>query len=140
MIQQGKTAINILQELIAILTTRKETCEKILEKKPDAAIAEKLTSISEQSMQFIRALMEELTQFGDAVMAEVSRDNQYHMLWKQTMENIEHKNPAELSQNFMQMEEALKNIYNEFVDSSADMPTSLHELLIKQAESLSKMI
>lgn len=138
MIQQGKTSINILQELIAMLTTRKEIAGKILEKRPDAAITEMLSSSSHQSEEYIKALMEELTEFGDTVMGEVSRDNQYHKLWNQTMENIENKNLAELSQNFMQMEEALKNTYNEFVDFSTDTPTSLHELLIKQAEGLSK--
>ncbi|HVG41236.1 MAG TPA: hypothetical protein VM888_06465 [Chitinophagaceae bacterium] len=136
MLQEGKTPITILQELMAMLTTRKEACEKILGKSPDEETKAKLTTCTAQSDVFLNALMSELTQFGDAVMGEVERDNAYQNHWRDALKKADAASAMELYETFAVMEGSLAKTYNELVADGSELPDSLQELLKKQAQEI----
>ena len=89
---QSKTPVEIVQELIAIHTTRKEVVDKLKEIPVTGNVADKLPGIIKQSDQFISELMNELSNFGDAVQGSVDRDNEYQEIWKKGLQNIDAMN------------------------------------------------
>jgi DNA-binding FrmR family transcriptional regulator len=136
MLEEGKTAVTIVQELIAVLTTRKEACEKILKKNPGPEITKTLNTCATQSDGFINELMSELNQFGDAVMGEVDRDNAYQNRWREVLKKEDPMNAQELFKTFQTMEESLAQLYGQFAAEGAELPASLQELLQKQAQQV----
>jgi hypothetical protein len=133
---EGKTPVVILQELMAMLTTRKEACEKILSKNPNEETAVKLNECLVKSDEFISELMGELTQFGDSVMGEVNRDNEYQNLWRNALKNIDTASDMELYKTFLEMEKNLTQRYNELTADENELPVSLQELLQKQVQEI----
>lgn len=136
MVEEGKTPIVILQELMAMLTTRKEACEKMLSKNPNEEITAKLNECLGKSDEFISQLMDELTQFGDSVMGEVNRDNEYQNLWRNALKNIDTASAMELYKTFSEMEDNLGQTYSELTAEGNELPVSLQELLQKQAQEM----
>ena len=80
---QAVTPVQVIQEIIAMLTTRKEAIEK-LKSKPDAgSLAADFNAYARQTDDFISGLQRELSAFGDGVMSDVDRNNAYHGLWRE---------------------------------------------------------
>ncbi len=136
MTQEGKTPVIILQELMAMLTTRKEAAEKILAASPEPEAAASLSQCVAQSDQFLAALLSELTEFGDAVMGEVDRENEYQDLWREAMKKTGEPGAAELTTVFGSMEDKLVQSYNEISRDGIELPASLQKLLQTQAKEL----
>lgn len=135
--EEKKTPVIILQELIAVLTTRKEPCENIIQKNPrQEGAVNNLKSCNEQSTQYINELMSELSEYGDAVMGEVDRNNKYHDLWYQALTNFNSTSELELLKIFEAMEGSLAELYRGFADVSAELPLTLQETLTKQTQGL----
>lgn len=134
--QEVKTPVIITQELLAILTTRKEACEKIIKKNPGPEITKTLNTCASQSDGFINELMTELNQFGDGVMGEVDRDNAYQNLWREAFKNSDTMDAQELFKTFQAMEDSLAQQYGQFAVEGAELPASLQELLQKQAQQV----
>ena len=131
-----KTPVQIIQELIAIHTIRKEAGERLKHTQLAAADAATLTAASRQSEQFITELMEELSGFGDGVSADVSRDSAYHTLWANALENIDTMNAQAASDTFRSMENALAESYRQYLDTETELPDSIREMLTAQAGKL----
>lgn len=124
---QTKSPVEIVQELIAIHTTRKEAVEKL--QLPEGAQ-------SQQSDQFIAALMSELSNFGDAVQSEAGRENEYQTTYKKILPEIDNMTPQQHQQAFGELEAKLKEVYDRLMETKDELPESLQTILTQQKEQL----
>lgn len=138
--EQKKSPVEIVQKLIAIHTTRKEASEKMGNNKASLTLEVKLKSAAEQSDRFIKALLNELSQFGDAVQSEVNREDEYQETWNEAIVNIDTVDASSLSGILKKLENTLVNIYSEIIDSHNDLPGTLNDLLISQVEELKQTL
>jgi ABC-type transporter MlaC component len=133
---QNKTPVEIVQELIAIHTTRKEVVDKLKEKQVTGNGTGELSAITQQSDQFITELMNELSNFGDAVQGDVDRENEYQVICKKALANIDTISPQEYQRTFEALEQSLKKIYENILNTASELPASFQEILTKQAGKL----
>ncbi|HEX8279428.1 MAG TPA: hypothetical protein VF540_12065 [Segetibacter sp.] len=139
--QEQKTSpVEIVQKLIAIHTTRKEASEKMGNNNASLPLQGKLQSAAEQSDRFLKALLNELSQFGDAVQSEVNREDEYQQTWNNAMVHIDTADASALSDTLQSLENTLFNIYSEIIDSYHDLPVSLNDLLISQVKELKQAL
>lgn len=138
--QQKKSPVEIVQKLIAIHSTRKEVSERMAKNSAAQHLQERLKSVAAQSDRFTKALLNELSQFGDAVQSEVNREDEFHEIWNTLMANIDTMDTSLLSETFKQSENSVINIYSQILDSHHDLPVSLHELLINQLKELKQTL
>lgn len=132
----AKTPVEIVQELIAIHTTRKEAVDKLTTKAPGEELTAKLSTSAQQSDRFIAELMDELSNYGDSVQAGVDRENEYQVLWKETLSNIDGMNQEEYRQVFEKLEDSLHQFYAGIKETGTELPASLQEIVTNQAEAL----
>lgn len=130
---QTKTPVEIVQELIAIHTTRKEAVAKL--KLSESSNAQAATA-DQQSDQFIAALMNELSTFGDAVQSEAGRENDYQTTYKKMLAEIDTMSTQQHEQTFQELEEKLKAVYQTILETKNDLPESLQKILTEQKEQL----
>ena len=130
---QTKTPVEIVQEMIAIYTTRKEAIEKLKLSESSSAQA---STAAQQSDQFIEALMSELSAFGDAVQSEAGRENDYQTTYKKMLAEIDTMSPQQHEQTFQELEEKLKAVYQTLLETKNDLPESLQKILTEQKEQL----
>lgn len=133
---QTKTPVQIIQELIAVHTSRIELVQKCEGKSLVPDVAGKLASARQQSETYTAALLSELSEFGDAVMASVDNQNEYQVMYKNALGQLDAMTPREAEQTFLSLEEALKNIYRAMLQTGSELPASLQELVSKQAKEL----
>jgi hypothetical protein len=133
---QQRTPVEIVQELIGVHATRKEASEKIMQNKAGNSIYEQAGNAAKQSDGFIAELMSELSQFGDAVGAEASRDNPYQETYKQAIPQIEEGDASYLQQTFQQLEQSLHATYRQIAETQTGLPESVKEMVRKQQQAL----
>lgn len=138
--QQKKSPVEIVQKLIAIHTTRKEASERMIKNDSSRDMQDKLKSVAAQSDSFMKALLNELSQFGDAVQSEVDREDEFHAIWSKSLANIDTMNTSTLSETFNQSENSLKNIYSQIINENQDLPVSLNDLLVSQSNELKQTL
>jgi len=138
--EQKKTPVDIVQKLIALHTTRKEVCEKMVINTASKDIQDKLNAAMSQSDRFTKALLNELSEFGDAVQSEVNRDDEYHELWNKETANTDTMDASSSSDTFKQLENCLINIYTQTLDKYPDLPVTLNDLLISQVNELKQTV
>lgn len=80
--------------------------------------------------------MNELSNFGDAVQSQVTHENEYQLIWKKTMENIDFASTKDMRQTFLKLEEILKKFYQNILEMKTELPVSLKEIVSKQPEKL----
>lgn len=136
----AKSPVNIIQELVGIHTTRREAYSRMKEKSDDHLLNEQLGSIVGQSESFIAELMNELSQFGDAISGEVDRDNEFNNLWKDALNTFENMQTIDFKQTFVAMENSLPKIYGGYLDSSEEFTESLRSIIEKQARQVGESI
>lgn len=134
----AKTPVEIVQELIAIHTTRKEAVDKLTTQTSGEELTAKLSASAQQSDQFIAELMDELSNYGDSVQAGVDRQNEYQVRWKETLSNIDGMNTEEYGQAFEKLEDSLRQFYAGIKEPGVELPASLQEIVTGQAEALGK--
>ncbi|WP_018613802.1 hypothetical protein [Segetibacter koreensis] len=134
--KEKKSPVEIVQKLIAIDTTRKEVSERMMKSNAASSMRDKLKLVSAQSQKFVKSLLNELSQFGDAVQSEVNHEDEYHEIWNKSLANIDNMEASLLEDNFKRSENSLISIYSELLDSYPDLPTTLHELLTDQLKEL----
>ncbi len=132
----GKSPVNIIQELLAIHTTRRDAYSKIKQETNDEQLKNKLNAAIVQSEQFIEELMSELSQFGDAVSGDVDRDNIFINTWKNSIDTVETMDKEELTNIVQNMEDSLQRYYKEFIDLPLEFSESMKEMLQRQANEL----
>ncbi len=131
-----KTPVEIVQEFIAIHTTRKEAVYKFKNKQVAEDMGNKLSAAMQQSDQFIAQLMNELSNYGDAVPATADRENEYQLLWKKTLVNMDEMNPQVYAKTFQTLEDSLKKLYQNIAEAKTELPASLVEILNSQSGKL----
>jgi hypothetical protein len=135
---QTVTPVQVVQELIAMLTTRKEAIDRIMSKPDAGSLVAGLRKEAQQTDHFISGLQTELSAFGDAVMADVDRDNTYHSLWREGLGLEGTASATELHGHFKKMDEALVKEYQQYTSSSIQLPPGLSELLHQQLAALGR--
>jgi hypothetical protein len=138
MAEEIKTPVQIIQELIALHTTRKESAEKLDSNNPSGSNHVKFTNAARQSEQFMSELLEELSAFGDAVQGDVDRENEYHNLWTNTLAKNDSLNEQQSVQTFENMERTLVKMYEQYLSIETELATTLREMLAKQAKELTQ--
>lgn len=138
--EEIKSPVEIVQKLITVNTTRAEACERMEKNDASQDLQEKLKSSAAQSERFIKALLNELSQFGDAVQSEVDREDEYHEIWNKATKNIDTMDALALSETFKQAENSLVNIYSQILDSYPDLPLTLTDLITGQVNELKQTL
>lgn len=133
---QTKTPVQIIQELIAVHTSRIEIGQKFEAKSPSLATAGAIALAKQQSDRFTAELMNELSGFGDAVMATVDNQNEYQQLYKSVLGKLDSMTPYEAEQTFKSLEVALKHVYITLLEAGKELPASLQEIINQQASAL----
>lgn len=138
--EQKESPVEIVQKLIAIHTTRKEVSEKMLKNNASHDLQDKLNAVAAQSDRFIKAFLNELSQFGDAVPSEVNREDEYNATWNKVTGNIDSMDASLLTATFQQLENSLSNIYAQIVAEYNDLPVTLNDLIIAQLKELKQTL
>ena len=93
-------------------------------------------SAKQQSETYTAELMNELSEFGDAVMASVDNQNEYQVRYKNALGKLDSMTSQEAEQTFRSLEQSLQNIYETILQTEKDLPASLQEIINKQAHAL----
>jgi hypothetical protein len=134
---KNKTALDIVQELIAIHTTRKEVIDKLSVKQGSEENQSVIVAAKQQSDHFITELLTELSTFGDAVQDSIDRDNEYQLTWKNEFKNFNAVSLHEAMGIFEKLENALKIIYDSVLETK-ELPDSLVQILSAQRDQIKK--
>ena len=126
------SSVEITQKALGLLSTRKDICEKPLAEKKDPSLSKKLEDTSEQSDRFIKQLMGELSNYGDAVSSEIDRDSEYQVQWKKELEKMNNSEPHSIEKTFDDLEKSLRKAYKEMLENRDNLPESLKKILEKQ--------
>lgn len=133
---EGKTPVIITQEVLALLSTRKEAAERMSAKVKDVKGAEKIRKKSVETDGFINELMDELKEYGDAVMSETDRDNNYQNIWLETLKVLDTADSGQLQQRFAEMEIVFAATYKTILESKAEWPDTLQKKLERQVRKI----
>lgn len=134
--QALKKPVDILQELIAIHTTRIEVGNR-LESSAGAPI---LNALKNQSTHFITELMNELSNYGDAVTSTTERDNEYQEIWTKSLSRLNSLSTNDSKGILNKMEENLIKIYSEILEDISALPESVLKIVSKQKMALSTLV
>jgi hypothetical protein len=125
-----KKPIDIIQELIAIYSTRLDAINRL-------HIEDPRDKIKTQTDIFITELLDELSKYGDAVQTSSGRDNEYQQIWKGVVGKLDTLKNSESIKIFDQLEDSLQQYFKEIKKSIQNLPESLIEILKKQESILS---
>lgn len=128
--------VEITQKVLGLLTTRKEICEKLLPEKRGGGHTKKLEDKLQQSDRFIKQLMNELSNYGDAVSSQVDHDTEYQTQWKKELENMNNAGPQAVENAFEDLEKSLQKTYKEILENKDNLPESLKNILEKQLQEM----
>jgi hypothetical protein len=133
----GKSAVNIIQELIAIHTTRKEAYSRMKDKTNDQQFNDKLSKALEQSGKASAALLNELSEFGDGVSGAVDLDIEFNNIWKNALNNFDSITTPELVSLYNNMEASLQRAYRHYIENGVELTDPLKDLLRRQSQMIS---
>lgn len=131
-INETDKPVEIVQELIAIHTTRAEAATRL---KP-LALNTMNASIADQSTNWIRQLTEELSDFGDAVQSIANRENKYQQAWIAALTDLDKKPRAGNEAVWQQMEMLLKEHYKHILSKEDALPASLLKMIRQQDKDI----
>ncbi len=131
-----KSPVDILQEFIVMHTTRIECANKILAIEKNNTLAIDAEKIVQQSTGFIEALMSELSNFGDAIKADVNKNTSYNMLYPELLTEFVSEDSTIWEDGFKKMEGILRNNYLDVINANRELPASIIQVLETQATSL----
>lgn len=125
--------VSITQKVIALHTTRINVCEKWLAELHDDDFGQKMKMKADQSKQFTDVLMNELSNYGDAVSSQVNRDEEYEALAEELIKN---SNNDTIKDNFDKLDQKLVDIYTNILVNKGDLPESLQKIMESQSSEL----
>ena len=128
----------VTQKVIAMQTTRKEVCQKLLSDNYEKKFAEKLEKALDQSHHFTDQLMNELSNYGDAVSSQIDRDAEFEKMANEMMDSNNHDKEAGKEVDFKIFEEKLVNIYRDILSDKNELPLSLRHMLESQLSKISE--
>jgi hypothetical protein len=131
-----KTPVEIVQEFLAIHTTRKEAMGKLTALRLTSETAAEVMAAAQHNDEAIAAWMGELSNYGDGVMANVDRENDYQRIYKNALGMIEAMTPQERAETFTSLEDSLKKTYKDTITANTELPASINEILNSQLSRL----
>lgn len=120
-------------------TSRMELADKLLATDAASGQTNNFQSIKKQSEQHRKELLDELANFGDAVMANVDKESAYQAMYKNLSGKIELMTAEESVRSFQSSENILKDEYEQLVATATILPASLQEIVTRQAGELYKV-
>lgn len=123
--------MDIVQELLAILTTRAEALERL-----SFSEGFNVKEILSNNQMMIDDLMNELSNFGDAVKSTAVRDNAYQQLWTANLDNIETIEEDDADILFSKLEQLLQKYYTEILIGQNEIAEPFLSILKKQQSDL----
>lgn len=132
---QVKTPVQIVQELLALQATRLEAAERLKDKFAEGDVP-LLTTAHQQSEKFTGELMNELSNYGDAVLSSVDSENAYQQQWTSALANLDTTDKQQAASLFQSLEKTLAGVYAQYLHAKNDLPDTLQQLLTQQAEKL----
>lgn len=126
----------VTQKVIAMQTTRKEVCQKLLSENVGKDFAEKLQNVLAQSHYFTDQLMNELSNYGDAVSSQIDRDADFEKMANKMMDSNNHNKETEKEVDFKIFEEKLIVIYRNILSDKNELPLSLGNMLESQLSKI----
>lgn len=134
---EDKNVVDLLQNFIAVHSTRKEICVHLLENvKDDAALSSDLKSALQNSSVCINELLAELSLSGDAIKGFTDKKDPYHELWNTVLSRMDTASENDMSTGFIQLENELKHMYEKYADRKDTVPESVRTLFKKHAAGL----
>ena len=127
-----KTAVEIVQELLAIHTTRKEATTKLKALQLSHEVKTRIISAEKYSNEAIGEWMRELSNYGDGVMANADRENEYQQIYTNSLGKMSTMTPQEGEKTFGLLENALKRTYQKMINVHIDLPVSVIDILKRQ--------
>jgi hypothetical protein len=125
------TPVQLIQELMAIHSTRIEMASRLAQRATGAG-GERMQAAAKQSERFNSALLNELSSFGDGVSSDANRDNAYIREWAQVLSTLDGLSPDNAARTFSEFEQLLTEHYTSLL--VPDLPASLEKLIASQAK------
>ncbi len=127
---QDKQTVQIVQDLIAIHSLRKEATDR-LGKITGAGGKDTsaLTQANQQSKALLPQLLDELSAYGDGVPSEADRNNEYMNIWNDALARIDALAPDEAIDIFFQLEDSLHHIYTGIAEKHVQLPAALQKII-----------
>ena len=129
-----QTPVQILQELIAIHTTRIELTEKLAGPDTQSGITGRLAHIRQQSELFTKELMSELSQFGDSIPGSVDNDNPYQQKYREVLGSLD--GSANRAGTLEELETILVSTYKDYLSKTTMEAETIQLLIQKQAAAI----
>jgi seryl-tRNA synthetase len=134
MIEQASTPVDIIMEFIALQNTRKEAAERL--QSGTQTLNDRLNAAKSSADKAVAQLMNELSNFGDAVKAGVNKENEFFDNWNKIAPNTATLPDEEKDAVFTRMENDLYAIYLRVLKDEKNLPASIIEILQTQAGEL----
>ena len=133
---EDKSALQLLEDLLAVLNNRKELLEKITKKHPRAHDGHKtFTQYHKQTKKFIAVLLVELSAYGDA-SAGPDPYNAYNDYLKTALTKWDTMNQYRLILFWKSLEAKLKDFYQQLLGSASILPPPLQIILTSHLQEL----
>lgn len=116
----SSSPVQAIQELIAVHSTRIEFTEKLSVKDLPADTKSRLAGMKTQSQQMTTELMNELSNFGDAVTGSVDHSNLYQSKYKETLSNIDELDAGETKKLIDSFEDIMRTTYRQYAGSTSN--------------------
>lgn len=120
-----KSPIDTIQQFISLQNTRKEAAERL-------GGNQQMSQAKTSADSAIAALMNELSQSGDASKGGVDKDNEFYGQWNNALGRLDEMNKEDKASLFTKMETELRGIYESELQEPNELPQSLKELLQQQ--------
>ena len=134
MVTNTKSPVDIVQEFITLQNTRREAAERL--QPTNEPLKTKLIATKEVADKAIAQLMNELSNFGDAVKESVSKEKKFYDHWNEVVNRLDTLSDEEKSSIFHKMEADLYAIYLRVLRDEKELPESINEALQEQVGEL----
>lgn len=129
---QDKHTVQIVQDLIAIHSLRKEATERLGKIAGEGETnAAAFAKANEQSKALLPKLLDELSAYGDGVPSEADRNNDYMNIWNNALTTIDTMTPDKAVDIFYQLEDSLQRIYTGITEKEVEMPAALQKMMVE---------
>lgn len=129
MLAEGKSSVQICQEMIAIYSARAEAADLLLDRFPGSDKKEKLKEIKENSNETVSRLREELTLFGDAVSSEVDRSNNYQTSLAELSELLRQGDEQQAMVRLEETEKVLVETREGILATAVELPEEIARII-----------
>lgn len=135
MIEEVSTPIDIVMEFVSLQNTRLEAAGR-LQISGDVNFNNRLEQAKTGAKKAIQQLMDEVSNFGDAVKPSLNMEKAFYEKWNKIAPDAETLPNEEKQRVFNEMENELRSIYSRVLGEDQKLPASTIEILQSQAIAL----